>query len=203
MMRPLSARMVLLLILALFTLPLAIAWMMHTGAIRFAPDHTRNLGQLVLPTVPVDWSGVIAPDNSPSNSLFEGFWVILYELPATCTRHCLELVAALRQVHIAAGLDRNRIKIALLLAPTQVESLSDELLGIYPRFNLVSHPDQGFSDALRHAGNSHFSSNDEPAVYLVDPLGNIMMTYNGNDSPRMLSKDLGRLLTWSKLDKRL
>lgn len=201
-MRPLSPKMVLLLIMALFTLPLAIAWMMYTGAIRYAPEHTRNLGQLVLPTVPVDWSDVIATGSSPSKQLFDGFWVILYELPASCTSNCMGLAAELRQVHIASGLHRNRIRIALLLAPKQAESLSDELLGIYPRFNLVSHPSQGFSGALHHASSDRFSSNDEPVIFLVDPLGNIMMTYNGKDSPSMLSKDLNRLLTWSKLDKR-
>lgn len=202
-MRSLSSTMVLLLIVALFTLPLASAWMMYTGAIRFAPEHTRNLGHLVLPAVPVDWSGVIASDSSPSEQLFDGFWVILYELPAACTRHCVELAAGLRQVHIASGLQRNRIRIALLLAPKQAETLGDELLGIYPRFNLISRPGQDFSAALRHANSKRFSGNDEPVMYLVDPLGNIMMTYNGKDSPCMLSKDLNRLLTWSKLDKRL
>jgi hypothetical protein len=201
-MRPLSPKTVLLLILALFILPLAIAWMMHTGTIRFTPDHTRNSGQLVIPTVPLEWSDVIATGNSPSNRLFDGFWVILYELPASCTRHCLEAAAGLRQVHIASGLHRNRIKIALLLAPKQAESLSHELLGIYSGFHLVSHPSQGFTAALRHASNNRFTRDDEPVMYLVDPLGNIMMTYNGEDSPSMLSKDLKRLLTWSKLDKR-
>lgn len=202
-MRPLSSRTVLLLIMALFTLPLVIAWMMHTGTIRFTPDHTRSLGQLVIPTVPVDWSDVIATGSSPSKQLFDGFWVILYELPASCTRHCLELAAELRQVHIASGLHRNRIKIALLLAPKQAESLNDELLVIYPGFHLVSHPSRGFAAALRHASSERFSSNDGPVIFLVDPLGNIMMTYNRKDSPSMLSKDLKRLLTWSKLDKRL
>jgi hypothetical protein len=195
--------MVLLLIMALFTLPLVIAWMMYTGTIRFAPERTRNLGRLVLPTVPVDWSGVIASDGSPSRQLFDGFWVILYELPASCARNCLELAAELRQVHVASGLHRNRIRIALLLAPEQAESLGDELQGIYPRFNLVSHPDQRFFGALRHASSNRSGRNDEPLMYLVDPLGNIMMTYNGKNSPSMLSKDLNRLLTWSKLDKRL
>ncbi len=201
-MRPLSSRMVLLLILALFITPLAIAWMMYTGTIRFTPDHTRNLGQLVIPTVPVDWSGVTAAGSNSSNQSIDGFWVVLYELPVSCTRRCLELAAELRQVHLAAGLDRNRIKITLLLAPKQAESLSGELLGIYPGFHLVFHPSQDFSSALRRARSNPFTRDDEPVLYLVDPLGNIMMTYNGKDSPSMLSKDLNRLLTWSKLDKR-
>jgi cytochrome oxidase Cu insertion factor (SCO1/SenC/PrrC family) len=38
-------------------------------------------------------------------------------------------------------------------------------------------------------------------VYLIDPLGNIMMAYESGADPNHIRQDLKRLLTWSKLDE--
>jgi cytochrome oxidase Cu insertion factor (SCO1/SenC/PrrC family) len=200
-MRPLHSRMIMLAIAAMFLLPLTLAWMMYTGTLNFEPDHTRNLGRLVAPAVPLDWSGVaVAGGESPAAEL-QGFWIILYDLPASCTTACLEIASGLRQVHIAAGLNRDRIKIVLLQADPSL-SLARQLMEIYQRFILVGRPRPDFSAALRQAAKNAAAEQNMPALYLVDPLANIMMTYNGKDSPNRINKDLTRLLTWSKLDKR-
>ena len=41
----------------------------------------------------------------------------------------------------------------------------------------------------------------EGSTYLIDPLGNIMMSYAAGFDPNDLKRDLKRLLTWSKLDE--
>ena len=176
--------------------------MMYTGSFSFKTENTLNLGQLVIPTVPLDWSGAITSAGNPAIDSLYASWVILYALPLSCTRKCLDLATGLRQVHLASGQNYGRIKIALLLDPEHSETLSDELLAIYPRFILISHPSRNFSDALRHAGSNSSIKDDFALIFLVDPVGNIMMTYNREDSPVQLNKDLTRLLTWSKLDKR-
>ncbi len=51
------------------------------------------------------------------------------------------------------------------------------------------------SSALQRAGEAA----EQPSVYLVDPLGNVMMTYEAHDSMSKLRKDLKKLLKWSKL----
>ena len=201
-MKPLPPRMILLLIVTLFVLPLALAWMMFTGSIPYKSENTRNLGQLVIPMVPLDWSGVVTAEGSSATDSLGGFWVILYAMPASCTKPCQDLVTKLRQVHLASGQNLDRIKIALLLRSKPGASMANDLLGIYPRFKLLSHPAQNFSSALGQAGSNSSGKDKDPAIYLVDPLGNIMMTYNGDDGPSKLNKDLTRLLTWSKLDKR-
>jgi cytochrome oxidase Cu insertion factor (SCO1/SenC/PrrC family) len=38
-------------------------------------------------------------------------------------------------------------------------------------------------------------------IYLIDPLGNIMMYYAADADPNHIRQDLKRLLTWSKLDE--
>lgn len=200
-MKPLPPRVTLLVILGLFTLPLALAWMMNSGSIHYQSAATVNLGRLVSPVVPLDWSSVAPRTNDSATAGLNGFWVILYAVPPICNEECLAAVTQLRQVHRAAGKDQNRIKIALLVEPSISQSLVDELLAIDPRFNLVESLSRTVSRTLAQADAADHPQGGQSAVYLVDPVGNIMMTYNGESSPNRLSKDLKRLLTWSTQDK--
>ena len=105
-------------------------------------------------------------------------------------------------MHIASGRNSNRVVIALLLPPDHAESLGTELTTIYNHFTLLSSPSSIFSTSLQQATDQNAGVDRTSNIFLVDPLGNIMMSYNGADSPGRLSKDLKRLLKWSKLDKR-
>jgi len=201
-MNRLHPKLILLSILALFFFPLALAWMMFTGAIPFKSENTRNLGQLVLPAVPLDWSGIDGPDGTRLHATLHGRWVILYDVPDPCRKECLELAAGLRQVHLALGHNSGRIKVALLVNASGDNSLNEQLSRIYPDFQLLAGPSPELSGAIRQAGTHSTGPGNHPDVYLVDPDGNIMMTYNGDGSPNKLIKDLDRLLTWSKQDKR-
>ncbi|MGH8035967.1 MAG: hypothetical protein ACREO9_12125, partial [Lysobacterales bacterium] len=71
------------------------------------------------------------------------------------------------------------------------------LLDIYPGFTLASLPSAEFSHALRRADQSDGFPAEISDLYLVDPLGNIMMTYSGDAGAEKMSKDLKILLTWS------
>jgi len=196
--------MVLLSILAMFILPLALAIMMYNGSIPYKSETTRNLGNLVVPAIPIDWSGAVTADGQSADHMLNGFWVILYALPAACAQPCLDLITGLRQVHRASGQYHDQIRIALLFDPTIgiLKSRQAELHGIYARFNLISDASPTFSRALELASSKGATQDWKPAIFLVDPYGNIMMTYNGDGIPNKLNKDLKRLLTWSKLDKR-
>ena len=201
-MRRMPPRVTLLVILAMFTLPLALAWMMNSGAIRYESASTVNLGKLVSPPVPLDWSGVESIASGAASTGFSAYWVILLAVPASCDSSCLESVTQLRQVRRAAGKDHTRIKIVLL-----VESLSSmdqvaELLAIDPGFDLVGSASEAFLATLVKADKPGAGMEMKPTIYLLDPLGNIMMTYQGESSPSKLSKDLKRLLAWSKQDNR-
>jgi cytochrome oxidase Cu insertion factor (SCO1/SenC/PrrC family) len=201
-MRRVPPKVTMLVILAMFTLPLALAWMMHSGAIRYESASTVNLGRLVSPAVPLDWSGVEMITDGTARAGFSGHWVILFAVPPSCDTPCLELVAKLRQVHRAAGKDQARIKIVLLVEPSHSQARTAELLTIDPGFNLVGSASEAFVATLAKAGSPGAGEKGQSTIYLLDPLGNIMMTYEGESSPNRLSKDLKRLLAWSTQDKR-
>ena len=144
-----TPRMALVLIAALFVLPLAVAWMMYSGTIDYRPGSTRNFGELVQPPQPITWSGITvdgAAANTGENP-FSGRWLVLHAVPNPCLEDCLGAVTELRQVHRAAGRDRPRIQLALL-HDLRDPVAADRLREIYPAFHLVENPDRGLWQVL-------------------------------------------------------
>jgi len=195
----LSPRLSLIIITALFVLPLLLAWFMYTGTIEYRPGSTRNLGQLVEPPQPISWEsieiissiGVTAGDAV--DDLAE-HWVILQPLPAGCDVACIEQVTSLRQIHRAAGRNQSRVRIALLPEAAEATTLA-RLQNTYDEFRIIRSKDDALQAAMAR------STDDDMATYLIDPLGNIMMVYATGADPNHLKTDLKRLLTWSKLDE--
>ena len=196
----LSPRTSLLIIAALFLLPLLLAWFMYSGAIEYKPSSTRNFGQLVEPPLPMAWEdtvlmpGVVESDSGVSQ-VFSDHWVILYAVPDPCLELCFQEVTSLRQIHRASGRHQARVRIALLMREPSSEELETSLLDTYSQFHLISDPSGKLSARLEQA------TGGEGSAYLIDPLGNIMMFYASGADPNHLKQDLNRLLTWSKLDK--
>lgn len=212
MKRALSPRIALLVIAALFILPLLLAWLMYTGAIGYKPPSTRNLGQLVQPPLPLDWAEttLLLPEGgepltaataSPAG-IFAGHWVILKMIPDHCDEACLKDTSTLRQVHLATGRHQQRVRIALLLELTHPRELERTFRSIYDEFHLLTSPSGALQTLVRQAA-TRVPGQDGPVggTYLIDPLGNIMMFYEDGYDPNHLKRDLKRLLTWSKLDE--
>ena len=200
-MKKLSGRMTFLLILGIFGLPLVLAWMMYTGAVPFRADGTRNQGHLVVPLVPIKWATDRQEGGWDADSTFAGFWVVVFRPELPCESGCRQLLENLRQVHRAAGKDQLRVKLAIVLDSAQDETELQRMRDIYPRFFLVDKPDAEIFRTLDAAIHNSDAPAGSANLYLVDPLGNIMMVYSDEDAPSGLSKDLKRLLTWSQLDK--
>jgi hypothetical protein len=199
----LTPRVALLLIAGLFFLPLAVAWMMHSGAIEYSPGSTRNFGELVKPPQPIAWPGVSFDQDvgSGGENPFAGHWLVLHAVPNPCDEACLSHATDLRQVHRATGRDQSRIRLGLL-HDLQDPAAALRLQEIYSAFHLMEDPDGRLWATLDGvAGRGTAPGGSRGGIFLVDPLGNIIMVYAAGSDPNGLKKDLKRLLTWSKLDE--
>lgn len=200
-MSMLSNRFKLLAILALFVAPLVLAALMFSGKLPPLSGETVNQGKLIDPPVPLDWESARTGEDATGASELAGSWVILLPLPDTCTRECVLKIIGLRQVHRAAGREQHRIRLALLTEIPVPESARQHYLEIYDQFMLLSDPNHVLWSSLGAAAEQNEIDSTTLTSYLVDPLGNIMMAYDMADSETRMSKDLKRLLTWSKQDK--
>jgi hypothetical protein len=200
MKKRLSPRILLVIIAAMFLLPLLLAWFMYTGTIDYKPGSTRNFGELVEPPLPLSWKNIYLVNPAGGNPIpapdeLGKHWVVIRPVPAACGESCEQEVIQLRQIHRAAGRNQSRVRIALLLEDSAAAADISRMQEIYTEFNLITGPAGSLRDIMRQA------SGDLTSTYLVDPLGNIMMVYANGADPNHLKKDLKRLLTWSKLDE--
>lgn len=168
------------LLLAAFALPVGIAQLMLT--MHWYQGGVTNRGQLLEP-----------PLHEPGMAQ-AGRWQLLYVLPDDCDVACAGALFHLRQIPQAVGAERDRV--ASLLLVNGPAGQDDELLqGLQPA--MVPAP------LLKRLQATEYGAQ---AIYLVDPLGNILMAYPlASDQPSILAqgkdvlRDLKRLLKISKI----
>ncbi len=195
-------RFVLIAVFLLFFGPVLLAVMMRSEWWDFTPGGTSNLGDLVQPPVPLDLAGVewVYPGDGGTAQA----WTVLFPLPKDCSHDCLRTVAGLRQLHLATGRHRERIAIVVLAEHALDGAILDELARVYPDLHIgndargVAAGALGMVDAPDGATRGAFG---DGRAFLLDPPGNIILSYAQGFDPGHINKDLKRLLAWSAQDE--
>jgi cytochrome oxidase Cu insertion factor (SCO1/SenC/PrrC family) len=162
--------------LVLVALVCAAPFVLGTAAYLFgwSTGTTSNYGEL------------IAPRAVPARPLAElrGKWVLVsFDAPA-CDAYCEKKLYFMRQVRRAQGKDMDRVeRLWVLTAPGKPRA---ELLPGIEGTRFGNFTTEGFpGDAVDH-------------IYLVDPLGNLMLRFPRDPDPSRMIKDLQRLLKYSR-----
>lgn len=183
---PGRGRLVLVLIFAFFALPLAVAWMMNfTGG--WTPSASANHGSLIEPVRPVELQGLVGPDGAAFDpSVLAHDWTLVYLHRGACLEACYNTLYKLRQVRLAQGKNIDRVQRLLLLAEPDMPAWAHEAQGHYPGM-FIARPPQADAAALAPFPGAG-------RVYLIDPLGQLMMEYSPQAEPKGMIEDLERLL---------
>lgn len=206
-------RIYLLLIIAAFSLPLLLAWALHD---RWRPDGSVHHGELLQPAVPLaeldtELSNINlaansdAADSSQDNSdgLLQHRWTLAYLAPTDCSQACRDALYKIRQIRLALGKNIDRARTLALLPQMPDEPLQAWLRDEHTAMNVAVAP--SVADALRRpfdnntASTQPSASSDPHSIYLLDPLGNLLMRYDSDVEPKGIITDLKRLLKYSKL----
>lgn len=177
-------RLTLVLVFALFALPLVLAWLLNFVG-DFTPGATVNRGTLIQPVRPVMADGLLDPQgNALAADYFKGEWVLLFRHAGDCGDACHQVLYVLRQVRLAQGKNIDRVKRLLLLEGAAMPAWTVETAQHYPGMDIARAATPGSAAVFPPVGR----------IYLVDPLGNLMMEYALDADPRGMIKDLERLL---------
>jgi cytochrome oxidase Cu insertion factor (SCO1/SenC/PrrC family) len=149
-----------------------------------------NYGELIAPRALPDASLQTADGRPFRFSQMKGEWVLLTVDRAACDEGCRTKLIYTRQVRLAQGKDAERIERVWLL--TDAGTPDPALLAEQPGLTVLR---AGGSEVVRS-----LPANASPAdhIYVVDPLGNLMMRFPQNPDPRRMLKDVARLLRHSK-----
>jgi hypothetical protein len=177
---------------ALFLVPVVAALWLYYG-IGWSPAQHVNHGEL-LPVKTLPSVTLPAANRGPSMaSVFAKRWALVYVGDGRCDSACRHALYVMRQTRVALNGDMSRVERVFLATANCCDEAF--LAPAYPGLIVL---DASGSSAWRLLGS--FPAGDRDSmIFIVDPLGNLMMRYDARRDPRGLLLDLQRLLRLSNI----
>ena len=187
---------VLYAIIALCSAPVLASYLAYYV---FPPSGRTNYGTLITPR-PIPTAPFAALDGRPfSFKELAGQWVMVAAAPAACDPACASALLQMRQQRLMTGKERDRVERVWLItddAPVAPELLRDHEGTFFVRASAATVREFLAADAGALAGH----------VWLVDPMGNLMLRWPQDPEPQRVKKDLSRLLAasshWVRVERK-
>lgn len=195
----------LLLLFFVFVSPFVIAWFMYQDR-AVLQGKLGNHGQLLQPPISItqlqltneqsqsidnttnQFNTLIAPSALRTN----GQWLLMLFYPGLCDQICQQRLYYIRQIRTATDTNSERVERAILTYKVQDPNL----------IKLLSGPFAGTRHlyAIRNQVIKVLKNTVQPGtIYIVDPLGNIVLAYPVSEKPENMLADLQRLLQASQI----
>lgn len=196
-----KGRQQLILVVAFFVAPILIAIIMYNTMSDGGPTKTKNAGDLVHPARPL--TDVILQSESGQEFKFSDMhntWVMVYIGNADCNESCADVLYKMRQSRLAQQGEHLRIKRLYISTTGKAKDSLKNLMKEHPGLEVVS----GNVEAINSVLNQFKLENKAEAksanrLYLLDPFGNLMMSYEDGFDAKGLIKDLSLLLKISRI----
>jgi cytochrome oxidase Cu insertion factor (SCO1/SenC/PrrC family) len=159
------------------------------------PQSRNNYGALLDPRdYPVPELGSTALDGKPATlDDYKGKWLMLQVDGGDCQKACQDKLFEMRQLRLMQGKEMERVERVWLITddqplPTMVMREYDgtRLLRVKPALLKAWLPTEAGTSAADH-------------IYLIDPLGHLMMRFPKDADPSKVKKDLSKLLRASAI----
>jgi cytochrome oxidase Cu insertion factor (SCO1/SenC/PrrC family) len=155
------------------------------------PQAHTNYGEL-MQTRPLPEARLQLADGAPFQlSRLKGKWILLMVDAGGCDEFCRRKLFTLRQLRLTQGKDMERIERAWLLSDDVTPSA--DVVSAYAGTWIVR---AAGSELLRQLPAARSLSDH---IYVIDPLGNLVLRYARDADPAGIIKDLARLLKISRI----
>jgi hypothetical protein len=182
----------LLIVAAVFLLPVIAAFAMYYGQL-WRPTGSSSKGELIDPARPLVVAGLRHADGTPADaSVFHDKWTLLYIGDGACDADCRTALVFGRQSRLALNNEMTRVQRVFLATAHCCDSayLAAEHPGLIALD--ASSPD---AQALL----AQFPGDRAHSLFIVDPLGNLMMRHDASHTTKDLLSDLKKLLKLSHI----
>ena len=166
----------------LFVLPLVLAFLVYY-ATPWRPAARLNHGTLITPPRPL-------PADA---ALFRNKWSLVYVGDGSCDSSCRAALYVMRQTRLSLNNDMTRVQRVFLATDGCCNR----------QFLAREHADLVLVNAAGAAAQPllrTFPADGQAySLFIVDPLGNLMMSFDARQNPRGLLEDLRKLLRLSQI----
>ena len=191
-------KIIIILISIAFISPLLLSWFFfnHTDVVENIG--TSNHGDLIIPPRPMDNLPLIDALKTGVKGSLYGKWSMVY-VAESCDRLCMDNVYRMRQIHIAMDKHSPRVQRVLFLTG----QYANELTGLLANYAGQQVIDNGLININTLLEKFRLTVSDNPLtehrIYIIDPLGNLMMSFQPEANPGDIMKDLKLLLRASHI----
>lgn len=190
-------RTTLILLALIFLAPTLGAWILFNFT-----DMGRNgggnvsHGRLISPVRKIDDVALTDPVDGEKSHRLYGKWNIVYLVAGQCDQTCEHKLYMMRQLRLAMGRDAERLQRVLVVYGAGTAVLSDVQKQSY-KGQLLIRATQQMQTIFKLTDTER--PLDLRRLYIVDPRGNLMMSYPDGSDPSGIIKDLKRLLKYSSI----
>jgi len=182
----------MLIIAAVFILPVFVAFTLYYGKL-WRPAGSSSKGELIDPARPLEIAGLRRPDGTPADAaVFRDKWTLLYIGDGACDADCRTALVFARQSRLALNNDMTRVQRVFLATANCCDTayFNAEQAGLIAL-------DASSPDAQKLL--AQFPGDRAKSLYIVDPLGNLMMRHDASHTTKDLLEDLKKLLKLSHI----
>lgn len=184
-----AGRRTLLLLAFVCVLPVAASYLAYYV---WQPSGRTNYGELLEPRPFPDGvlAGLVGQGDLARGELL-GKWTLVFASPGACDAACADRLYLMRQSRLAQAKEMERVARLWLVADGG--DPAPATLSAHDGLRVARATPDWLARLPGAAAGQH--------VYLVDPLGNVMMRFPADADPRRVVKDLQRLLKYSGLGR--
>ncbi len=176
--------------------PIFLAMFLYSHLEIWHPARYSNHGELLSPIHRLEFLDAIDDDTGQPVDLarIKGRWTYVYVGKGGCDLYCQASLFKIRQTRLLLGRELQRVQYLFLALDDAAARAADALADEHPRM-MRTRVRQGRAEAQAAALGQHPQGN----LYLIDPLGNLVMRYGPDAQARGILKDIHKLLRVSKI----
>ncbi len=187
-----KGRWKLLLVLAVCAMPLVGSYLTYYV---IKPTGRTNYGALLDPRVyPIPAMSASTLDGKPTGlDAYKGKWIMLQVGGADCQAACRKQLFAMQQLRLMQGKEMERVERVWLI--TDTAPLETSLIREFDGTRMLRAP----ADVIAKWLPVEAGGNAADHMYLIDPLGNLMMRFPKDADPSKVKKDIAKVLKASAI----
>lgn len=184
-------RLLLSAIMLIFAFPFGASWFIYKFTDIGKGDVAGSYGELIMPPVPLaDIQLSVQGDDARH---LHGKWSLVYIAGPDCDQPCRSRLDGMMGLRTNLGKDSDRLQLLLGTVSGMSEDGLKQFLQGYSGARILLFPWTELApDSQRYALETG-------SLYLVDPLGNLMMHYSSASDPEGIIRDLKRLMRYSRI----